>query len=173
DPVPLLPFRLVFDRLWIPALAADAPAIEPAGVRRAALRRLAALGARRLIGHTRLARLPPSAPVQLGVERLLVAVELAREVGERLAPRVPDGIVRYVACVHGQIGVMAGRCAQCRPRTRRTPAGPDGRTGPRAGAAAPPSSGSRPRSARARRTPERRSWPTSPLGSRTARRART
>src|SRR5690606_32555959 len=64
-------------------------------------RRLAARGARRLIGHTRLARLAPSAPVQLGVERLLVAAELAREVGERLVSRKPDGIVRYVACAHG------------------------------------------------------------------------
>src|SRR5690606_9518169 len=103
DPVPRLPFRLVFDGSWVPAPAADAPAIEPAGVRRAAPRRLAALGARRLIGHTRLARLPPSAPAQLGVERLLVAVALAREVGERLVPSVPDGIVRYAACVHSQI----------------------------------------------------------------------
>src|SRR5690606_7647009 len=93
----------VFDGPWVPALAADPPAIEPAGVRRSAPRRPAARGARRLIGHTRLARLPPPAPVQLGVERLLVAAELAREGGERLGSRVPDGIVRYVACAHGQV----------------------------------------------------------------------
>src|SRR5690606_40588981 len=88
DPVPPPPLRLVFGRLCIAALAAEAPAIEPAGVRRAARRRRAASGARRLNGHARLARFSPSAPVQLGVQRLLAATELARGVDERHGPRV-------------------------------------------------------------------------------------
>src|SRR5690606_36351740 len=90
--------------LRISALAAHPPAVQPAGINRPARRRLAARRAWRLDGDAPVALLPPAAPPEFGVQRAPVHAERAREVGERLVPRVPDGIVRYVACVHGQNG---------------------------------------------------------------------